>query len=151
VIRGRQLTLPSGAVIRVCSECERETPAHQYFCSAVRDYTRSAILREMVRVEDEVRRIDGLLAGKDEDLERDNLAAYGADGRSGSRVRTPLLRLASDHFLLRNEFWHWAWWLGHDFWAGTAEESRAGRADIRAEVEEMRQRINRRRLEDAAA
>lgn len=48
----RQVALPSGAVARVCVECAADFPQHQYFCSAVAAYSRSAVLREMVRVED---------------------------------------------------------------------------------------------------
>lgn len=142
------LELPTGATVRTCAECAMEPPRHQYFCAAVRRYSRSRILREMVRVQNEIAALEKLIAelGGDEQLERDMLAAYGVDGR-GAGPTTPVIQHDRELRILRFEFWDWAWWIGCDVNGATRE----ARDDLKAEVEETRQRIKRKLLEDAAA
>ena len=129
-------------VIRVCAECAQEPPRHQYFCVAVRDYTRVQTLRERVDLDDRIRQFDAAIAAADADgtqAEADMCATYGMDGLSGTRRPTPLLKLHRDRRYCWHQFWEWAWWLGLDFWESTKEQ----RDDVRAEVSEMRTLLNR--------
>lgn len=122
-----QATLPSRQVVRVCNVCVEELSRHQYFCPAVAKYSRSQLLREMVRVEDLEKSFDP-----------------AAPKLAGVRSRG----------MLRTEFWGWGWWLGFDVDrddATSIETWRAARDDIRAEVEEMRARMKRKHQEDVAA
>lgn len=127
-----QLKLPSGKVLRVCETCGLEPPAHNYYCPAVNAWPRSRVLRAMVAVEDRIRELQAQLVRP-----------------------APSQRIAAELFLARNAFWDWAKWIGFDLDRDMQrlglEGWRAARDDVRAEVDEMRRRINRRKTEDAAA
>lgn len=46
--------LPSRRTVRVCHECAADYPEHQYFCSSVEGYKREQLLRELVRVDEQL-------------------------------------------------------------------------------------------------
>lgn len=41
--------------VAICAECGFRPPKHAYFCAGAHTYTRAQVLREMVRLDDELR------------------------------------------------------------------------------------------------